>query len=405
LRGDWTVIVLALGRSVNSELNKQMKETGMKLRTKWVTFLGLLTAMLLLVSACVAPGGESAPAAESGGDTEAAAESSNTEAAAESEAAADGGYVIGVSNTLVGNGWREQMICAIKAQATASGLVDEVVVVNRNGGPTEQIADLEGLISQGVDAIILNPTDREGLNAVINAAIEQGIVVVAVDQAVTAEGAYVVTNDQVAYARVGAEWLFDAMGGSGNVVEMRGIDGVPADTDRHEGFQAALANYPDINVVAETFTGWDPSTGAQQALDIITTQEVDGIWTSGIDYTVVEQFNAANVPYVPIVGADNNGFVQQLLELADEGLTGAAVTNPPAIGAVGVAIALDALQGNDPSRETILTPQVFSTDDPAGLEALYAPDEQPGWSTYVNIPPYTSYSGSADVSACKGPGE
>ena len=171
------------------------------------------------------------------------------------------------------------------------------------------------MISQGVDAIILNPTDREGLNAVIEAAIAQGIVVVAVDQAVTAEGAYVVTNDQVAYARIGAEWLFETLGGQGQVVEMRGIDGVPADTDRHAGFQEALAKYPDIVVSAETFTGWDPSTGAQQALDLITTTDIDGIWTSGIDYPVVEQFQTANVPFVPIVGADNNGFVQQLLEL------------------------------------------------------------------------------------------
>ncbi len=316
----------------------------------------------------------------------------------------EGGYVIGVSNTLVGNGWREQMICAIKAEATASGLVDQVVVVNRNGGPTEQIADLEGLISQGVDAIILNPTDRDGLNAVLESAIEQGIVVVAVDQAVTADGAYVVTNDQTAYAQLGAEWLFEQLGGAGRVVEMRGIDGVPADTDRHNGFMAALAEYPDIEVVAETFTGWDPSTGAQQALDLITTQEVDGIWTSGIDYTVVEQFQAANVNYVPIVGADNNGFVRQLLELGDEGLVGAAVTNPPAIGAVGTAIALDALAGENPPQVTTLTPQVFATGD-SDLEGLFAADEQPGWSTYVNIEPYTSYNGSADVSACLGPGE
>lgn len=369
----------------------------MKQQTKLVVILGALLA-LLLVSACVAPApaGESAPAAES----------SESEAPAEGDdAASEGGYVIGVSNTLVGNGWREQMICAIKAQATASGLVDSVVVVNRNGGPTEQIADIEGLISQGVDAIIINPTDREGLNAVIGAAIEQGIVVVAVDQAVTAEGAYVVTNDQTAYAQVGAEWLFEKLGGTGNVVEMRGIDGVPADTDRHNGFLAALEKYPDITVVAEVFTGWDPSTAAQQALDLITTQEISGIWTSGTDYTTVEQFQAANKAFVPIVGADNNGFVGQLIDLADEGLTGAAVTNPPAIGAVGVAIALDALTGKNPPQTTLLTPQVFSSDDVEGLKTLYAPDQQPGWSTYVNIEPYTSYNGSADVSACKGPGE
>src|SRR5262245_34364517 len=37
-------------------------------------------------------------------------------------------YVIGVSNTLVGNGWREEMICSVKAQAAASGVVSKVIV-------------------------------------------------------------------------------------------------------------------------------------------------------------------------------------------------------------------------------------------------------------------------------------
>jgi len=316
----------------------------------------------------------------------------------------EGPWTIGVSNTLVGNGWREQMICAIKAEASASGVIDEVVVVNRNGGPTEQIADLESLISQGVDAIILNPTDREALNSVIEEAIDQGIVVVAVDQAVTAEGAYVVTNDQVAYGRLGAEWLFEQMGGTGNVAYMRGIDGVPADTDRDTGFQEALANFPDINVVSEVFTGWDPSTGASQALELITTQQIDGIWTSGIDYTVVDQFAAADVPYVPIVGADNNGFIAQLIELEGDGLVGAAVTNPPAIGGVGASVAISALQGENPDQEVILTPQVFDSSEQGDLEGLYDADQQVGWSTYVNIDPYTSYE-AADVATCQGPGE
>ncbi|MEZ4869948.1 MAG: ABC transporter substrate-binding protein [Caldilineaceae bacterium] len=365
----------------------------MKHQSKLFVILGLLLVLALGATACVTP----APA---GGDTAAPAASSDS-----GDAANAGPFTIGVSNTLVGNGWREQMICAIKAEATASGIVDKVVVVNRNGGPTEQIADIESLISQGVDAIIINPTDREGLNAVIEAAIAQGIVVVAVDQAVTAEGAYVATNDQVAYAQIGAEWLFEQLGGKGKVAEMRGIDGVPADTDRHNGFLAALEKYPDIEVVAETFTNWDISTSAQQGLDLITTKEIDGIWTSGGDYPVVEQFQAANKPYVPIVGADNNAFVGQLINLADEGLVGAAVTNPPAIGAVGVSIALDALTGKNPPHETLLTPALFATGDTEGLEALYAPDQQVGWSTYVNIPPYTHYNGSADVAACKGPGE
>ena len=81
-------------------------------------------------------------------------------------------YVVGVSNTLIGNGWREEMICSIKAQAEASGLVSKVVVANRNGGPSEQIADLRNLISAGVNAIIVNPSDREALNPVIKQAAE-----------------------------------------------------------------------------------------------------------------------------------------------------------------------------------------------------------------------------------------
>jgi ribose transport system substrate-binding protein len=340
--------------------------------------LAALLGVLALIAAACGDGGEGGEG-EGGGD-----------------------YVIGVSNTLVGNGWREQMICSIKAEALASGDVSEVVVVNENADMTGQIGQIESLISQGVDAIIINPTDREGLNSVIEEAIAQGIVVVAVDQAVTAEGAFVATNNQEEYGYLGAKWLFEQLGGEGNVVEMRGIDGVPADTDRHNGFMRALEEFPGITVSQETFTGWDPTVGAQQALDIISAGDVDGIWTSGIDYTVVEQFQTANAEFVPIVGADNNGFIEQLLQV--EGLEGAAVTNPPAIGAVGTSIAIAALNGEEPEQTTTLTPEVFDQSQTEELETLYDPDQQVGWSTYVEIPPYTSYEASA-VSDCVGPGE
>lgn len=318
------------------------------------------------------------------------------------DGAGDGDYVLGVSNTLVGNGWREQMICSIYAEANASGVVSEVVLINEDGGPTEQIGHIESLISQGVDAIILNPTDREALNDVLEHAIAEGIVVVAVDQAVTAEGAYVATNDQVAYGELGARWLFEAIGGEGTVAYMRGIDGVPADTDRDEGFQKALADFPGVTVEVEVFTNWDGTLGAEQALDILTTKDVDGIWTSGIDLSVVDQFEAAGADYVPVVGADNNGFVKRLIDLAGDGLTGVAVTNPPAIGGVGASIAIAALEGEDPDLENILTPATYDHTQTGDLESLYNPDQQDWWSTYVEIDPYTSYEASA-VDECVAP--
>ncbi|MEO7059995.1 MAG: substrate-binding domain-containing protein, partial [Lapillicoccus sp.] len=202
-----------------------------------------------------------------------------------------GDYVIGISNTLVGNGWREEMICAAKAQSLASGKVKKFISANRNGGPTEQIADLRSLISQGVNAIIVNPSDPDKLNDVIKEAKAKGIVVVAVDSAVTSPDAYNVTNDQVEYGRLGGEALGKLLNGTGNVVEMRGIPGVPADTDRHTGFTTALQSYPGIKVVQEVNTGWDFSKAGQQALDLLNSStKVDGIWTSGTDYTVVNAF-------------------------------------------------------------------------------------------------------------------
>jgi ribose transport system substrate-binding protein len=175
---------------------------------------------------------------------------------ASEESGGGGNYDIGVSNTLAGNGWREQMICSVKAQALASGKVSKVIAISKNGGPTEQIQDLQNLISQGANAIIVNPSDREKLNPVIEQANSRGIKVVAVDQAVTAPGALVATNDQVAYGRLGAQWLADKLGGKGNVLYLRGIDGVPADTDRNTGFMEVMDKYPDIKLKT-AFTGWD----------------------------------------------------------------------------------------------------------------------------------------------------
>src|SRR5580704_16402089 len=303
-------------------------------------------------------------------------------------------YVVGVSNTLVGNGWREEMVCSIKAEALASGMVSKVILANRNGGPSEQIADLRNLISAGCNIIIVNPSDRKALDPVIQQAADRHIVVVAVDQAVTAPSAYVLTNDQTAYGREGAEALFKKLGGKGNVVEMRGIDGVPADADRHEGFTEALKKYPDIKVVASVFTGWSPDKGAQEMKDLIGSgKQIDGVWTSGIDKAVVD--------------ADNNGFMGEEIELKDAGLVGINVTNPPAVGGAGLSIALDVLQGKKVPHVIHLTPEVYDSSTPEGmawLQSLYDPKVDPTYPVYSPVKPYTHYTIEQEK-ACKGPGE
>jgi ribose transport system substrate-binding protein len=324
------------------------------------------------------------------------------------QASAAGQYVVGVSNTLIGNGWREEMVCSVKAEALASGKVSKVILANRNGGPSEQIADLRNLISAGVNIIIVNPSDRKALDPVIKQATDRGIVVVAVDQAVDAPTAYVLSNDQTAYGAVGAEALFKKLGGKGNVVELRGIDGVPADADRHDGFTAALKKYPDIKVVASIFTGWSPDKAAEVMKNLVSSgKQIDGIWTSGTDMSVVDAYKTANLKYVPVVGADNNGFMGQEIELKDKGLVEINVTNPPAVGGAGLSVALDILAGKNHPRVIHLTPAVYDSTTEDGvkwLKALYDPKVDPSLSAYSPVAPYTHYTIDQEK-ACKGPGE
>ena len=54
-------------------------------------------------------------------------------------AAAATQYVIGLANNVVGNGWRDEMGCSVKAQAKASGLVSKVIDASANGSASDEI--------------------------------------------------------------------------------------------------------------------------------------------------------------------------------------------------------------------------------------------------------------------------
>ncbi|HVG47721.1 MAG TPA: ABC transporter substrate-binding protein [Rubellimicrobium sp.] len=322
-------------------------------------------------------------------------------------AAAQEQYTIGISNTVQGNGWREEMICAMKAQALASGEVASLNIAHRNTDAAGQLEDIRNLVQAGVDAIVVNPANPDGINDAIKEATDAGIVVVAVDQAVTEPSAYVISNNQEEYAYLGAKWLFEQMGGEGTVVYMRGAAGASADDDRHRGFERALAEHPGITVAQEVFTGWQQDQGKQQILDLISAGiPFDGIWTSGIDNVIVDALVESGSPMVPVVGADNAGFVGQLLSV--EGLQGAAVTNPGSIGGAGVTLALQILKGQTPAEQTVLVnPEVWDNVSEEGrskLEGAQNPNLDPEWPVSVSIPDWTTYS-QDQIIACKGPGE
>ncbi|MFZ0386618.1 MAG: substrate-binding domain-containing protein [Solirubrobacteraceae bacterium] len=312
-------------------------------------------------------------------------------------------YVIGVSNTLVGNGFREEMICAAKAEALASGKVSKMIIEDQNGGASQQIAAIRTLISAGANAIVANPDDPSALNPVIAQAKQRGIVFVAADQSVTSPDAYIASNNQKLYAEIGMQWLAKKLHGHGNIVEMRGPQGAPADTARHAGFEAVVKKYPGIHVVKSVYTNWDFPTAAQEMTNILQSGvKVDGVWTSGIDYTVVDAFKTAGKPIVPIVGADNNGFMHQMLTEPAVMKDGAMVNNPAIIGGVATNIALEALEGKHPPKVTMLHPSLWDASNVSTWKKNYQPDLPPTYGVTMSIPGQTHFT-PQQLKSCKGP--
>ena len=121
-------------------------------------------------------------------------------------------YRVAVSNSYIGNEWRVEMINFMHSY-TAKYLKDEVVLTVNNSGTDaqKQIAVISDMISDGVDAILINPASDTALNAVIEEASKQGILVIAFDQPVTAPSAYTVTVDFVELGEIHAQWLVDTL--------------------------------------------------------------------------------------------------------------------------------------------------------------------------------------------------
>jgi ribose transport system substrate-binding protein len=384
-------------------------------RAKWLVVLALIAVVAV---ACTGGGASSAPSAAA---PSAAAPSEAAPSAAPSEAAM---FKIGYSNGGgVGNGFREEQVCTAKAEALASGQVSELITIHRNTDAAGQLQDIRDLIAADVDAIVFNPNSPDALNPALAEAKAAGIPTISVDAYVTDPSTYNLYNNQIEYAKLGARWLFEQLGGTGTVYYMRGLAGHPADSDRDIGFKEVLAEYPNIKVVPNAdgvATGWDPATTTQLINDFISSgqyADIQGIWTSGMDSQVVDAIKTgANGAYVPIVGADLGAFVAQLLDPTGyAGLQGAAVTNTAAVGGAGVNLALKILNGETPETDptasqpntVLLKPVVADNTTDAGktmLESWQVDGLDPLWPLGLQIDGYTTYTPEQAV-ACKGPGE
>ncbi|RPI79899.1 MAG: sugar ABC transporter substrate-binding protein, partial [Chloroflexi bacterium] len=211
---------------------------------------------------------------------------------------------------------------------------------------------ISNLINRGVDAIIINPNNQTALNPVIQEAVDAGIVVIAVDQEVSAPGAINVVIDQTEWARMSARWLADQLGGAGNVVVVNGISGHPANEARYEGVKEVFAEHPDIQIVNEVNANWDQTTAQQRMADILAgNPDIDGIWSQdGMAEGVLRAVMASNLQEWPImVGEARAGYIQLADEVMQErgDFPVYGVVNPPGVGASGMKVAIELLRGNE----------------------------------------------------------
>ncbi len=263
-----------------------------------------------------------------------------------------GPFLIGVSNGFVDSEWRSQMISDLQsanAQYMKQGLTKDLVIVSSDVDVQGQAQQIRNLINRGVNAIIVDPNSPSALNPVIKEATDKGIVVISVDQEVTAPSAVNVVINQTDWAKISMQWLAQQLNGKGNIVIINGIAGAPANEARYNGVKQVLSQYPNIKVLNVVNANWDEATGQQKMAAILASQpNIDGIWSQdGMAQGALQAIIAANPGKWPImVGEARVGYLQlwhQVIQTRPN-FTSFGVDNPPGAGASGLRVALDLLQ-------------------------------------------------------------
>lgn len=261
--------------------------------------------------------------------------------------------VVGISTGSSGTSWRTIMINGLEEvgnEYKAAGKIADFKIVNNvvNGDATEQANILRDFIAQGVDIILVNPNSPTALNAVIEEAQEAGILVVAFDATVTAPNVINVTLDHYTWMKKNVEWICSTLQ-KGNVIQIYGLEGHPADNDRRRAVYEVLKQYPDIKLIADTSGYWDQTKAKEVAAQIIASgQQIDGVITQdGMAYGVLSAFlDAGKLPKV-MFGDPGTAFFKEWKKLREAGADFKACTqpNPPGIGGTAFRIALQLYNG------------------------------------------------------------
>lgn len=344
-------------------------------------FLAVLLALCMVMTGTACAGSTGAQSSDQPASTDAAPASQDSGDVSETPSAeptADGeGLKVALSNSILTNAWRIQMIKIFEtycAQLQEQGVVSSYYATSSGDDAQAQINEIRNLIAEEYD-IILVDCASSALAPVLEEAAEQGITVVTFDNIVETETTYSIAVDGTAFATNQAKWLCEQIGGSGNILLVRGKAGAHDDTVRCEAYEAVLAQYPDVKVVGDGYGNWDFGTTAQLMNDLLAANEgtkIDGVLQQGmgevaiVDALVQYGYDPAEVA---ITGEWTNGFFR----VTKENSLNAFITGVPSyLSAMALDVALAVKGGEEVERNQLLDPPFIPAED---VDKWYQPSQ------------------------------
>jgi ribose transport system substrate-binding protein len=193
-------------------------------------------------------------------------------------------------------------------KAKSNGEISKVIVQDSNNSLQTQIQQIQGAIRQKVDVMIVLPLSPAGDAPVEAAAGKAGIPVLApLNPAANKYVVGVQGNIVLEGAKV-SQTLASILGNKGNVLDVHGIPGVPADALIYEGSGIVFKNCPDIKTAGSIVGQFTPSVAKAQSLEFLASHPapVDAaIQTGGMATGIMQAFiqTGRHVPTVADVGA------------------------------------------------------------------------------------------------------
>ena len=207
----------------------------------------------------------------------------------------------------------------------------------------KQLEQVETMITDGVDAIILNPQDADACVACVEAAEEAGIPVIGLNTMVNTDKltSYVGSQDVGAGEEI-MQFMIDYVGSDAfKIVVIEGPMGQSAQLQRLEGINNVLADYPDIEILAYNTANWSRSEAMTLMETWLTTygDEIDAVVAENDEMALgARQAIEAEGYDIPCIGID--GITDAVSAVQNGGMIASDFQNAEgqAIGAIEAAI-------------------------------------------------------------------